>query len=274
VSLIGSLEQFDLANILRRLEVFSKTGLLVVKQKDRWVELYFRQGQLVCVGPERENVTLIDRLLQAKLLPAQALPQIRATVGTSESNETRIALALINEGYLSREILRAWRSHETSQLLKTLLSWTEGEVYFEEDYQTPPNRLLVGLSISSLLDALPPVAALAEQPPAQQAALATSSPADRGPGNQMAPTKIEQVTSFAAPGPGTVSASQLIEQPPSFAQAAAEKEAAPGLISASQLIEDASFDLSSPLNVPQRFENAPSPEVAASGSLAMSLVLR
>jgi hypothetical protein len=271
VSLIGSLEQFDLANILRRLEVFSKTGLLVVKQKDRWVELYFRQGQLVCVGPERENVTLIDRLLQAKLLPAQALPQIRATVGTSESNETRIALALINEGYLSREILRAWRSHETSQLLKTLLSWTEGEVYFEEDYQTPPNRLLVGLSISSLLDALPPVAALAEQPPAQQAALATSSPADRGPGNQMAPTKIEQVTSFAAPGPGTVSASQLIEQPPSFAQAAAEKEAAPGLISASQLIEDASFDLSSPLNVPQRFENAPSPEVAASGSLAMSL---
>src|ERR1700730_5031717 len=77
VSLIGSLEQFDLANILRRIEVFSKTGLLVAKQGALWVEFYFRQGQLVCVGPMRANVTLIDRLLQAKLISFQALPQVK-----------------------------------------------------------------------------------------------------------------------------------------------------------------------------------------------------
>ena len=68
MSFIGSLEQLDLANILRRVEVFAKTGLLVVKQQDSWVEFYFRQGQLVCIGPMPANVTLIDRLLQANLL--------------------------------------------------------------------------------------------------------------------------------------------------------------------------------------------------------------
>src|SRR5689334_1750314 len=137
VSLIGSLEQFDLANILRRLEVFSKTGLLVVKQGSLWVEFYFRQGQLVCVGPMRANVTLIDRLVQAKLLSPQSLPQVRALINPAETNETRLALTLINEGYLSREILRAWASHETSQILQTILNWPSGEIYFEENCSTP-----------------------------------------------------------------------------------------------------------------------------------------
>src|SRR6266851_2864034 len=155
VSLIGSLEQFDLANILRRIEVFSKTGLLVARQGSVWVEFYFRQGQLVCIGPMRANVTLIDRLLQANLLSYQSLPQLRQVVGPSETNETQIALTLINEGYLSREVLRAWASHETAQILQAIFSWPAGEIYFEDDRPTPAGRLLVALSISALLEILP-----------------------------------------------------------------------------------------------------------------------
>src|SRR5258708_3966379 len=152
VSLIGSLEQFDLANILRRIEVFAKTGLCVVKKQDIWVEFYFRQGQLVCIGPIRTTVTLIDRLMQPKLLSPQVLPQVMSLLGSEDVNETRTALTLINEGYLSREILRAWSSQETSQVLQAVFSWPIGEIYFEDDCPTPADRLLVALSISSLLD--------------------------------------------------------------------------------------------------------------------------
>ncbi len=275
MSLIGSLEQFDLANILRRIEVFSKTGLLVVKQGDLWIEFYFRQGQLVCIGPVRANTSLIDRLLQANLLSLQTLPRIRTLVGSSESNETRIALTLINEGYLSREVLRAWASHETSQILQTILSWPTGEVYFEDDRPTPADRLLIALSVVTLLDTLPASAPR----PASVSAPSTNEPAflpptqslpvtpmnnlaTTGSAGQLDATRlIEKVPSFAAPAPGTLNASQLLEQAPAFNQAAPTGDgAAAGLFSASQLIEDFPFGAS---DAAPFAEETPSPSFAS-----------
>ncbi len=63
VSLIGKLEQVSLPVIFQRLEQYSKTGVLVVKQGEQWVELYFRDGRLMCIGPVRVNTTLGDRLV-------------------------------------------------------------------------------------------------------------------------------------------------------------------------------------------------------------------
>lgn len=251
MSLIGSLEQFDLANILRRIEVYTKTGLLVVKQGSNWAEFYFRQGQLVCIGPVRANVSLIDRLLQARLLSTQSLPQIMTLINPSERNETQIALTLINEGYLSRDVLRAWASHEASQMLTTLLSWSNGEIYFEDDCPSPADRLLVGISISTLLEALPTSAPR----PAAFSAPTTNEPVYM-PSTQIMPTasaldvsgqldatqRIERVPSFAAPAPGTLNASDLLGDVSSLgASASSGPEESAGLFSASQLIEDFSF---------------------------------
>lgn len=257
VSLIGSLEQFDLANVLRRLEVFSKTGLLVVKQGDIWVEFYFRQGQLVCIGPMRANTTLIDRLVQANLLSQQSLPQVRALMNPSEANETRIALALINEGYLSREVLRAWASHETSQILRAIFSWPTGEIYFEEERPTPPDRLLVALSISALLDTLPAPAAPRS---AGVGALSTQGPAHV----QEVPTRSAPVTSAlvdAGPG-GQFHASQLLE-PASIPVATPVDEAGAGLLSASQLIDDLPFNLPGAPQAGQPVETPPPEQMKA-----------
>lgn len=277
MALLGSLEQFDLANILRRLEVFSKTGLLVVKQADRWFEFYFRQGQLVCTGPMRANTTLIDRLLQAKLLSVQALPQIMAVINSSESNETQIAFALIKEGYLSREALRAWTSHETSQILQTVFSWSTGEIYFEEEQVTPADRLLVALSVSTLLDAMPASTPVPTSQPASAGAPFTNEPA-YPPSNQPAaqPTMvtpalpdtgsvgqlnaaqlIEQVPSFVSPAPSTLNAAQLLDQSPADGRG----EAA-GTLSASQLIDDLPFNVPGSLNAAQFVEDTPPPAFA------------
>jgi hypothetical protein len=247
VSLIGSLEQFDLANILRRIEIYSKTGLLVVKQGDLWVEFYFRQGQLVCIGPVRMNVTLIDRLLQANLLSPESLPHVRALISPHEINETRIALALINEGLLSREILRAWSSHETSQILQAIFSWPTGEVYFEDDRPTPADRLLIGLSVTALLEALPN-ATLAPQAASRQAPstdelthtpeyLARAVPyqpsaqlIDVGPGGQ-----IRHTPASVAPVPGPLHAAPPFEQPPAFQPPNVPQPA--GMLNASSLLD-------------------------------------
>ncbi|HXR66273.1 MAG TPA: DUF4388 domain-containing protein [Ktedonobacteraceae bacterium] len=281
MSLIGSLEQFDLANILRRIEVFTKTGLLVAKQGTMWVEFYFRQGQLVCVGPMRANVTLIDRLLQANLLAPQSLPQVKRIVEPSEVNETRIALTLINEGLLSREILRAWSSHETSQILQAIFSWPEGEIYFEDDCPTPADRLLIALSVSALLEALPPAvlaprAASVNAPSTDELSHAPQSditsmptpfpPVEIGSGGQ-----VHSGPSFSSPAPGLLNASQLIEHSPAFKQPETPRNGE-GIFNASQLIEDFPFNTASaggPVNAAQLLDDVPPPSFASANPAAI-----
>lgn len=284
MSLIGSIEQLDLANVLRRIEIFAKTGLLAVKQQDVWVEFYFRQGQLVCTGPLATNATLIDRLLQAQLLSFQALPQVRSVIDITESNETRMALALINEGYLSREILRAWSAYETSQILQKIFAWTTGEIYFEEDCATPADRLLVALSISTLLDtlstatsanpALPSTragtSAIHEPLSAQPHVVATPSTpaisafppgvsAEQFEATQLirtppALTSSRPVASQSASSPpSSFNAAQLIDVVPAFAApSSVDTEEGAGMLNISRILED---DL--PFSVASFAEQAP-----------------
>lgn len=272
MSLIGSLEQFDLANILRRIEVFSKTGLLVVKRQDLWVEFYFRQGQLVCVGPVRSNATLIDRLIQANLLSPEILPQVRQAIAVSGSNETQVAFALIKDGHLSRELLRAWSAHETSQILQAIFTWQSGDIYFEEDCATPADRLLVALSVSQLLDVLPVAAAQTPPPspalrPASASAPSTNeplppaatsafpgSPEMGGMGQFNASQLLEGIAPFAPPAAGPQHGSPSLESATPSLSGNAD---AGGFLNASQLIDTTASSPSGSFNAARLVEETP-----------------
>ena len=79
MSFIGKLEQLNLSLILQGIETYAKTGLLVIKQEVLWVELYFRDGRLMCIGPVRPNASLGDRLLQVGVISKQALQVLRTS---------------------------------------------------------------------------------------------------------------------------------------------------------------------------------------------------
>jgi hypothetical protein len=151
VSFIGLLEQFSLSTILQKIEGDAKNGLLIIKQESHWVELSFRQGQLMCIGPLRSNKTLGDRLLQAGVISQTALRAVSSILGASLQNETRTVITLIDLGYLTQDSLYVWAAQEATKVLQVLLSWTAGEIYFEEGLQSLPDRLLIALTVSSLV---------------------------------------------------------------------------------------------------------------------------
>ncbi len=151
VSLIGTLEQLNLSNILQRIEAYAKTGLLVIKQDKKWVELSFRQGQLMCIGPVRPDSTLGERLLQAGIISQQAFQEALYALGSSQHSETRTVITLIDFGYLNQESLYTWAAKEASRVLQVLLTWPTGEISFEEGLQPPEDRLLVAFSVTKLL---------------------------------------------------------------------------------------------------------------------------
>jgi hypothetical protein len=152
VSLLGTLEQFRLPNVLQRLEAHEKTGLLVVRQGVRWVEFYVRSGSLLCIGPVRTSATLGDRLLQDKIISQQVWQEVKPLLDSDEQSETRVAITLMERGHVTREQLRAWTTEKSLLVLSAVLAWTSGEVYFEENTQPPSDRLLVSMSITSLID--------------------------------------------------------------------------------------------------------------------------
>jgi hypothetical protein len=151
VSFIGTLEQYSLSNILQQAEAKTRTGLLIIKQENQWVELSFRQGQLMCIGPVRSNKTLGERLFQAGVISQKAFQTVASSPGESRQSETRTAITLIDLGYLNQESLYTWAAQEASRVIEALLAWTTGQIYFEEELQPPADRLLVALSVTSLL---------------------------------------------------------------------------------------------------------------------------
>lgn len=153
LSLIGNLQQLDLSLILQRIEACAKTGLLVIKQGKQRLELYFRNGRLVCTGPTRAYATLADRLLQDGLITPQALEAVQYVVGSAQPGDTRMAWTLVDLGYVTHEDLRSWASIEAAKVIQALLLEKQGEIYFEDDVQPPPERLLVSLEVTPLLQA-------------------------------------------------------------------------------------------------------------------------
>ena len=149
--LIGSLGQINLSIVLQRIEVYAKTGLLIVKQGENSVELSFRQGQLMCIGPIRTMRTLGDRLLEAGVISQEAYLEAVRALGASLQSETRTAIAFIDLGFVNQKGLYTLAMQEASRVLQVLLTWTTGEIYFEEGLQPPADRLLVALSVISLL---------------------------------------------------------------------------------------------------------------------------
>lgn len=155
MSFIGTLEQFSLSTVLLKIEEDAKNGVLIIKQESQWVELSFRQGQLICIGPVRSTKTLGDRLLQAGVISQKALQDIASIPGISPQNETRIVKALVDLGYLSRDNLYAWVVQESTKVLQILLSWNTGEIYFDEHSQPSSDRLLIALTVTSLVPLRP-----------------------------------------------------------------------------------------------------------------------
>jgi hypothetical protein len=282
VSLIGTLEQFKLASILQRIEVYAKTGLLTIKQGVQWVELYFREGRLICIGPMRTTPTLGDRLIQDGVITPRTLQEALRSLETTQPSETRLALALMDQGYVSREDLRAWAAQKATEVLQILLLWTSGEVHFEEGAAPPPDRLLVGLSVTPLIDA-----AKTTTTDSPTSSILASHSAQDQPGKRTAtiPTDIARITTlmgaeqfFSEPASrasspdlspvSSASAAPSVQPPAPEPAAATPPVQAP--IRASSLVSlspasslPATESLSSPLSEPQE-TSRPAPASLAS----------
>jgi hypothetical protein len=224
VSLIGTLEQFSLTTVLQRIEGHEKTGLLILKNRDaQEIEFYLHEGRLLCIGPIRTKASLGKRLLRDGVISSVVLNETLLVLGNTDPAESLMARTLMDLHYVSREELRAWAIQKAVDVLNVVLAWPSGDMYFEEDAPPPSERLLVSMSISSLLERATPVAS-------------TEAPFSPGLSESPAQTSppISQPLMPFSSGPSATPAPDVSNMPT--------------LMGASQFIDDASFSTASLLD--------------------------
>ncbi len=175
----------------------------------------------MCIGPVRTQASLGERLFQEGLITAQSLQEAAQVLGEEQFRETRMALTLMDMGYVSHEELRSWASRKAMEVLQVLFAWSSGEIYFDDDVQPPPDRLLVALSVSILLSAMPP----------KRTSAAPSQPATPGP----LVTRDLRASSGATSSPDVARYPTLMSATQFFdgAQASAQPVASPSPLPAS-----------------------------------------
>ncbi|HTI15134.1 MAG TPA: DUF4388 domain-containing protein [Dictyobacter sp.] len=227
MSLIGTIEQFGLSNVLERLERHEKTGLLMVKQASAWVEFYFNDGRLLCIGPLRTSLTLGERLVQDGVISAAVLNEARLALQANEQSEVYTARMLMESGHVSREGLRSWAINKTVDVLRAVLFWTTGEMYFDEGTLPPDERLLVSMSVHELLEIAtpPPLTPQEPQGGTEYDQLQT----------RIAPALPQNQTQYPNGNPNAAPVTPRTPSP--------DVARVPTLMNASQFIDDSSFSV-------------------------------
>ena len=155
MSFIGSLDQFDLSIILQKIEEYQKTGVLTIRRGATVVELCFRQGQMVCIGPIKPGLTIGERLVRAGVISSEVCASVELALGERASSEYEAVKTFLETHYIDEKRLVAWASTESSQVLTAILGWEEGDLYFEAEQLPPAHRYTIPLSVTALFPSQP-----------------------------------------------------------------------------------------------------------------------
>jgi hypothetical protein len=187
VAIEGTLDVFQLPEILQVIAQQRKTGILTVQGPDDIVAVSFLEGRVVAADALNETADegLGEVLVEEGLIDRELLRRLRSRL---LAGEERLADLVVTGGYLDRRQLLGALRRRTQRLLYEIFEWRKGEykfyggdeVSFEEGFDP------IGVD-EVLLHAQDFAAAPSASPPPPVVAPA-GHPADRlGPADEVAP---------------------------------------------------------------------------------------
>lgn len=131
----GDVRSMPLANVLQDLAMNEQTGTLLIRQKDRQIDLWFERGalRLVGLGPG-EGPSLVNGLLATGKIKPEEIPPLTGR-RTTEGSFTR---GLVKKGRVTKEDLRSALEQQMAEHLCDALLWSEA--LFEFDEGDPDDR--------------------------------------------------------------------------------------------------------------------------------------
>ncbi len=135
MALRGTLKDFGIADIFQLIGHQGKSGILTVTEKQRQVQVHFREGNVVraTTSTRREKHLLGRMLVRAEVLTEAQLDQALEIQRTSGR---RIGDVLVESGLIDRATLAAFYRLQTHETIYQLFLWTSGNYEFNAEEVT------------------------------------------------------------------------------------------------------------------------------------------
>ncbi len=146
----GDLRTTSLEQLCRTLDARQATGELVITGDDNQIRIWFRQGRVVRAAASKYELRLGDRLVHGGLLTAKDL---QAALRAQSGSGKHLGEVLVDEGLVSRHVVRAFMQEQVLDALFAAHRWTSGAYEFDED-DVPGTAVPTDLTVPQLLFAL------------------------------------------------------------------------------------------------------------------------
>jgi CheY-like chemotaxis protein len=128
MSLVGSLEDLGLGDILQIVSLSRKSGVLNLNWGGVRGKIIFRDGQVVAALTNQEKPNLGQTLVERGLIPAPTVDSLQAKVG---AGKTDLRQALIQQALLPHAILDQVIKEHIEEVVFGFFAWPEGNFNFE-----------------------------------------------------------------------------------------------------------------------------------------------
>ncbi|HXV59359.1 MAG TPA: DUF4388 domain-containing protein [Vicinamibacteria bacterium] len=130
MALSGTLKDFALPDIFQLIGMQRKTGLLTLENERETVSVVFEQGMVVHAD---STVRRLDDLLGNVLVRQRTLRRdaLEDALAKQKVSMQRLGFILTNQGYISRDDLKAALSEQVQQIVFRVFRWKSGRYHFD-----------------------------------------------------------------------------------------------------------------------------------------------
>jgi hypothetical protein len=131
MALRGTLGDFGIADIFQLVGHQQKTGILLLKNRELEVRIYFVEGNVVkAEQSSRDKRDLLGNIMvRAAVLTEQ---QLEEALNQQQRTLRRLGDILVGEGYVQRQVLREFTRLQTTETIYRLFRWSAGTYEFTQ----------------------------------------------------------------------------------------------------------------------------------------------
>jgi curved DNA-binding protein CbpA len=144
----GDLTRDALGDVIRRLYVNRKSGILHLAQDKTSKRIYFRKGSMIFANSDVETDRLGEFLIRQQLIDREAFE--RASKVMRETGN-RFGRTLVELGFATPEEMDGKVVEQIQTIIYSLFSWTSGEYRFEQHESPVDEDIVLNLSTADII---------------------------------------------------------------------------------------------------------------------------
>ena len=152
LDLQGSIEHFNLPDILQFIGQIRKSGVLAIQREEELALIYFQEGRVSYAYAPRKTHHIGQLLRERGKINASQLSQAVATqANDSSGSPPRLGQILMDMGAVDRADIIETVTAQVEELLYSLLSWKTGSFKFYENQFPTEEEITVNISTENII---------------------------------------------------------------------------------------------------------------------------